>query len=82
VQRNNIVVYPAASLLLDINIAHANILLMGFFHAIKVEFSVIVNKGFYNLCGKKTLIVEGVIAEKELDFCKGFNNNKHATINH
>ena len=62
-QRYDIVVHSAASLLLDINAAHANILLVGFFHTIKVQPGIIANKGFDNLRGQEMTVVEGMIAK-------------------
>ena len=81
-QRYHIVVHSAARLLLDVNTAHAYILLVGFFHAVKVQSGVIANEGLDNLCGQETLVVEGVVAKQELGLGLRFNDDKHAPINH
>ena len=57
VQCDDIMVDPAAGLLLDVDVAQANILFVGLFHAVEIQASVVSYIGFNDLCGQEVTVV-------------------------
>ena len=82
VQSDDIVVHPTVSLLVDIDIAQAHILIMGLFEAIEIERGILTNIGLNHLCGEEVTVVSSMVAEKHLNFGTLFENDEYATVDH
>ena len=81
-QSYHIMVYHAISLLLNINIAHASVLIVSFLQAIEVELSIFANESLYNLSSKEVAVVGSMVAEQELSFRALLHNDKHTAVYH
>ena len=81
-QRNNIVVYAAVGLLLNINIANTHVFDMGFFQAIQVNSGILANVNLNNLRAKEVAIIGRIVAEKEPGVGPFFHNDEHTTVYH
>ena len=82
VKCDDIVIHPTVGLLLDIHIAHPDILVMGFLQTVKIELSVGFHVRLYHLCGQEIAVVHRVIAEKKLCFCTFFEYDQHPAVDH
>ena len=81
-QRDDIMIDTTVSLLVDIHIAHAYILIMGLLQTIEVERGIIAHVGLDDLCGEEVAIVSRMVAEEHLDLSPLLENDEHTTVHH
>ena len=75
-------IHTTVGLLIDIDIAHADILSVGLFETIEIERGIIAYIGLDDLRSKEILIISGMITEKHLDLGTLFEHNEHSTVHH
>ena len=81
-QRYHVVAHATVALLLDIDIAHAYILIMGLLQTVEVETGIIAHKGLDDLSGQEITIVGSMVAEKHLQFSSLLQYDEHAAVHH
>ena len=81
-QGDHIVVHTAVSLLADIDIAHAYILIMRLLQTIEVERGVLTHVYLYHLSGKEVTVIGSMVAEKHLDLCTLLEYDEHPAVDH
>ena len=82
VQGYHVVGDTARALLVDIDIAHAYILMMGLLQAVEVEVSTSAHKGLDDLCGQEVAVVGGMVAEEQLHLSTLLHHDEHAAVDH
>ena len=75
-------VETAVGLLLDVDIGHACVLLMGFFQTVKVETGIVADISFDDLRAEEVTVVGRVIAEKKLSLTAFVHNDEHTAVDH
>ena len=81
-KRDDVMVYTAVSLLLDINVADTTILVMSLLQTIEVETGILAYISLDYLGSEEVLIIGSMIAEEELGLCALFHHNEHTTVYH
>ena len=82
VQGNDIVIYPAVALLIDIDITDAHILMMRLLHAIEVERCILTHIGLNDLRGQEVTIIGSMVTEEHLDLCPFLKDDEYTTVHH
>ena len=82
VEGDDIVVDTAGALLVDIDIAHADVLVMGFLETIKVERSILTHVSLDDLRGEERTVVGRVVAEEKTGGSTFLNDDEDAAVDH
>ena len=82
VQRDDVVVDAAVALLVDIDIADANVLVVRLLQAIEVQRGILPDKGLNDLCSQEVPVVGSMVAEQHLQFGSFLQDDEHAAVDH
>ena len=82
VQRDDVMVHTTVALLVDIDIADANVLSVRLFEAIEVERGILTHIGLDDLRSEEITVVGRMVAEEHLELCALIQDNQHTTIHH
>ena len=64
-KRDDVMVYTAVSLLLDIHVAYTTVLVMSLLQAIEVETGILANISLDNLSSEEVLVIGCMVAEED-----------------
>jgi hypothetical protein len=76
------VINTTVGLLVDIHIAHTDILRMRLFQTIEIQRGIFTDKSLDDLCGQEIFIVSGMVSEQHFYFGTLFEHDEHTTIHH
>ena len=79
---DDVMVYTAVSLLLNINVADTTVLVMSLLQTIEVETGILANISLDNLGCEEVLIIGSMIAEEELSLSTLFHHDEHTSVYH
>ena len=79
---DDVMVYTAVSLLLNVNVADTTVLVMSLFQTIEVETGILANISLDNLGCEEVLVIGSMIAEEELSLSTLFHHDEHTTVYH
>ena len=79
---DDVMVYTAVCLLLDIHVADTAVLVMSLLQAIEVETGILAYKCLDNLSSEEVLVIGSMVAEEELGLSTLFHHDEHTTIHH
>ena len=82
VQGEHVVAHAAVGLLVDVDVAHAHILVVGFLQTIEVELGILTHEGFDDLGGEERGVVGSMVAEQQLGLGSLFEHDEHAAVHH
>ena len=82
VEGDDVVVHTTIAPLINIDIAHSDILMMRLFKTIEVERGIIAYVGLDDLSGQEVTIVSRMVTEEHLDFGTLLEDDKHTTVHH
>ena len=81
-KRDDVMVYTAVSLLLDINVADTAVLVMSLLQAIEVETGILAYKCLDNLSSEEVLVIGCMVAEEELSLSTLFHDDENTAVYH
>ena len=79
---DDVMVYTAVSLLLNVNVADTTVLVMSLFQTIEVETGILANINLDNLGCEEVLVIGSMVAEEELSLSTLFHHDEHTTVHH
>ena len=82
VQRYDVVIDAAVGLLVDIHIAHSDILCMSFLKALELQMRTLSHTCLHHLCGKEIAIIGSMVTEEQFNLGVFLHNYKHTAVYH
>ena len=79
---DDVMVYTAVSLLLDINVTDTAILVMSLLQTIEVETGILANISLDNLGSEEVLVIGCMVAEEELSLSTLFHHDEYTAVYH
>ena len=81
-ESDHVVVDLAIGLLLDIDIAHPDILQVGLLQAVQLQIGVLAHESLYHLCRQEMTIISRMVTEKELGLSALLHHDEHPATDH